>query len=131
MYQAASCTNNKQGSTIKLIQTWGLHVRGGGSVQLMVQLLRCCVCLVKGSLEPPEPSVGVNVSTFDGGCASMEAVWSSRESRLCFQIQLRKVFPSRWIGMSADELAALTTSKGTVELLSSLLQSILRARSRL
>ena len=90
-----------------------------GSAQLIVPSPDA-VLLVKRQLGAiQELSVGVNVSTFDE--------WMRDQWKLCgssdrlLSTTLRKVFFQQILdGMSADELGTLTTSKGTVELLSKL-----------
>lgn len=90
-----------------------------GSAQLIVPSSDT-VLLVKrqlGSIQ--ELSVGVNVSTFDEWMRDQWKLYGSSD-RL-FSNTLRKVFFQQILdGTSADELGTLTTSKGTVELLSKL-----------
>ena len=78
------------------------------------------VLLVKRQLGViQELSVGVNVSTFDEWMRDQWKLYGSSDRLL--SNTLRKVFFQQILdGMSADELGTLTTSKGTVELLSKL-----------
>ena len=78
------------------------------------------VLLVKRQLGAiQELSVGVNVSTFDEWMRDQWKLYGSSDRLL--SNTLRKVFFQQILdGMSADELGTLTTSKGTVELLSKL-----------
>ena len=90
-----------------------------GSVQLIVPSSDT-VLLVKRQLGAiQELSVGVNVSTFDEWMRDQWKLYGSSDRLL--SNTLRKVFFQQILdGMSADELGTLTTSKGTVELLSNL-----------
>ena len=90
-----------------------------GSVQLIVPSSDT-VLLVKRQLGAiQELSVGVNVSTFDEWMRDQWKLYGSSDRLL--SNTLRKVFFQQILdGMSADELGTLTTSKGTVELLSKL-----------
>ena len=78
------------------------------------------VLLVKRQLGAiQELSVGVNVSTFDEWMRDQWKLYGSSDRLL--SNTLRKVFFQQILdGTSADELGTLTTSKGTVELLSKL-----------
>ena len=78
------------------------------------------VLLVKRQLGAiQELSVGVNVSTFDEWMRDLWKLYGSSDRLL--SNTLRKVFFQQILdGMSADELGTVTTSKGTVELLSKL-----------
>ena len=90
-----------------------------GSAQLIV-LSSDTVLSVKRQLGAiQELSVGVNVSTFDEWMRDQWKLYGSSDRLL--SNTLRKVFFQQILdGMSADELGTLTTSKGTVELLSKL-----------
>ena len=90
-----------------------------GSVQLIVPFSDT-VLLVKRQLGAiQELSVGVNVSTFDEWMRDQWKLYGSSDRLL--SNTLRKVFFQQILdGTSADELGTLTTSKGTVELLSKL-----------
>ena len=90
-----------------------------GSAQLIVPSSDA-VLLVKRQLGAiQELSVGVNVSTFDEWVRDQWKLYGSSDRLL--SNTLRKVFFQQILdGMSADELGTLTTSKGTVELLSKL-----------
>ena len=90
-----------------------------GSVQLIVPSSDT-VLLVKRQLGAiQELSVGVNVSTFDEWMRDQWKLYGSSDRLL--SNTLRKVFFQQILdGTSADELGTLTTSKGTVELLSKL-----------
>ena len=90
-----------------------------GSVQLIVPSSDT-VLLVKRQLGAiQELSAGVNVSTFDEWMRDQWKLYGSSDRLL--SNTLRKVFFQQILdGMSADELGTLTTSKGTVELLSKL-----------
>ncbi|MBF4803523.1 MAG: hypothetical protein HXK24_06920, partial [Lancefieldella parvula] len=90
-----------------------------GSAQLIVPSPDA-VLLVKRQLGAiQELSVGVNVSTFDEWMRDQWKLYGSSDRLL--SNTLRKVFFQQILdGMSADELGTLTTSKGTVELLSKL-----------
>ena len=90
-----------------------------GSAQLIVPSSDA-VLLVKRQLGAiQELSVGVNVSTFDEWMRDQWKLYGSSDRLL--SNTLRKVFFQQILdGMSADELGTLTTSKGTVELLSKL-----------
>ena len=90
-----------------------------GSAQLIVPFSDA-VLLVKRQLGAiQELSVGVNVSTFDEWMRDQWKLYGSSDRLL--SNTLRKVFFQQILdGMSADELGTLTTSKGTVELLSKL-----------
>ena len=90
-----------------------------GSAQLIVPSSDA-VLLVKRQLGAiQELSVGVNVSTFDEWVRDQWKLYGSSDRLL--STTLRKVFFQQVLdGMSADELGTLTTSKGTVELLSKL-----------
>ena len=90
-----------------------------GSAQLIVPSSDT-VLLVKRQLGViQELSVGVNVSTFDEWMRDQWKLYGSSDRLL--SNTLRKVFFQQILdGMSADELGTLTTSKGTVELLSKL-----------
>lgn len=90
-----------------------------GSVQLIVPSSDT-VLLVKRQLGAiQELSVGVNVSTFDEWMRDQWKLYGNSDCLL--STTLRKVFFQQILdGMSADELGTLTTSKGTVELLSKL-----------
>ena len=90
-----------------------------GSAQLIVPSSDT-VLLVKRQLgDIQELSVGVNVSTFDEWMRNQWKLYGSSDRLL--SNTLRKVFFQQILdGMSADELSTLTTSKGTVELLSKL-----------
>ena len=90
-----------------------------GSAQLIVPSSDT-VLLVKRQLGAiQELSVGVNVSTFDEWMRDQWKLYGSSDRLL--SNMLRKVFFQQILdGMSADELGTLTTSKGTVELLSKL-----------
>ena len=90
-----------------------------GSAQLIVPSSDT-VLLVKRQLGAiQELSVGVNVSTFDEWMRDQWKLYGSSDRLL--SNTLRKVFFQQILdGMSADELSTLTTSKGTVELLSKL-----------
>ena len=90
-----------------------------GSAQLIVPSSDA-VLLVKRKLGAiQELSVGVNVSTFDEWMRDQWKLYGS--SNRLLSNTLRKVFFQQILdGMSADELGTLTTSKGTVELLSKL-----------
>lgn len=90
-----------------------------GSAQLIVPSSDT-VLLVKRQLGAiQELSVGVNVSTFDEWMRGQWKLYGSSDRLL--SNTLRKVFFQQILdGMSADELGTLTTSKGTVELLSKL-----------
>ena len=90
-----------------------------GSAQLIVPSSDA-VLLVKRKLGAiQELSVGVNVSTFDEWMRDQWKLYGSSDRLL--SNMLRKVFFQQILdGMSADELGTLTTSKGTVELLSKL-----------
>ncbi|MBF0922248.1 MAG: PD-(D/E)XK nuclease family protein [Atopobium sp.] len=90
-----------------------------GSAQLIVPSSDT-VLLVKRQLGAiQELSVGVNVSTFDEWMRDQWKLYGSSDRLL--SNTLRKVFFQQILdGMSADELGTLTTSKGTVELLSNL-----------
>ena len=90
-----------------------------GSAQLIVPSSDT-VLLVKRQLGAiQELSVGVNVSTFDEWMRDQRKLYGSSDRLL--SNTLRKVFFQQILdGMSADELSTLTTSKGTVELLSKL-----------
>ena len=90
-----------------------------GSAQLIVPSSDA-VLLVKRKLGAiQELSVGVNVSTFDEWMRDQWKLYGSSDRLL--SNTLRKVFFQQILdGMSADELSTLTTSKGTVELLSKL-----------
>ena len=90
-----------------------------GSAQLIVPSSDA-VLLVKRQLGAiQELSVGVNVSTFDEWMRDQWKLYGSSDRPL--SNTLRKVFFQQILdGMSADELGTLTTSKGTVELLSKL-----------
>ena len=78
------------------------------------------VLLVKRQLGAiQELSVGVNVSTFDEWMRDQWKLYGSSDRLL--SNTLREVFFQQILdGMSADELGTVTTSKGTVELLSKL-----------
>ena len=95
-----------------LLERWG-------SAQLIVPSSDA-VLLVKRKLGAiQELSVGVNVSTFDEWMRDQWKLYGSSDRLL--SNTLRKVFFQQILdGMSADELGTLTTSKGTVELLSKL-----------
>lgn len=90
-----------------------------GSAQLIVPSSDT-VLLVKRQLGAiQELSVGVNVSTFDEWMRDQWKLYGNSDRLL--STTLRKVFFQQILdGMSADELGTLTTSKGTVELLSKL-----------
>ena len=90
-----------------------------GSAQLIVPSSDT-VLLVKRQLGAiQELSVGVNISTFDEWMRDQWKLYGSSDRLL--SNTLRKVFFQQILdGMSADELGTLTTSKGTVELLSKL-----------
>lgn len=90
-----------------------------GSAQLIVPSSDT-VLLAKRQLGAiQELSVGVNVSTFDEWMRDQWKLYGSSDRLL--SNTLRKVFFQQILdGMSADELGTLTTSKGTVELLSKL-----------
>ena len=90
-----------------------------GSAQLIVPSSDT-VLLVKRQLGAiQELSVGVNVSTFDEWMRDQWKLYGSSDRLL--SATLRKVFFQQILdGMSVDELGTLTTSKGTVELLSKL-----------
>lgn len=90
-----------------------------GSAQLIVPSSDT-VLLVKRQLGAiQELSVGVNVSTFDEWMRDQWKLYGSSDRLL--SNTLRKVFFQQILdGTSADELGTLTTSKGTVELLSKL-----------
>jgi len=90
-----------------------------GSAQLIVPSSDA-VLLVKRKLGAiQELSVGVNVSTFDEWMRDQWKLYGSSDRLL--SNTLRKVFFQQILdGMSTDELGTLTTSKGTVELLSKL-----------
>ena len=90
-----------------------------GSAQLIVPSSDA-VLLVKRKLGAiQELSVGVNVSTFDEWMRDQWKLYGSSDRLL--SNTLRKVFFQQILDeMSADELGTLTTSKGTVELLSKL-----------
>ena len=90
-----------------------------GSAQLIVPSSDV-VLLVKRQLGAiQELSVGVNVSTFDEWMRDQWKLYGSSDRLL--SNTLRKVFFQQILdGTSADELDTLTTSKGTVELLSKL-----------
>ena len=90
-----------------------------GSAQLIVPSSDT-VLLVKRQLGAiQELSVGVNVSTFDEWMRDQWKLYGSSDRLL--STTLRKVFFQQILdGTSADELGTLTTSKGTVELLSKL-----------
>ena len=90
-----------------------------GSAQLIVPSSDT-VLLVKRQLGAiQELSVGVNVSTFDEWMRDQWKLYGSSDRLL--SNTLRKVFFQQILdGMSPDELGTLTTSKGTVELLSKL-----------
>ena len=90
-----------------------------GSAQLIVPSSDT-VLLVKRQLGAiQELSVGVNVSTFDEWMRDQWKLYGSSDRLL--SNTLRKVFLQQILdGTSADELGTLTTSKGTVELLSKL-----------
>lgn len=90
-----------------------------GSAQLIVPSSDT-VLLVKRQLGAiQELSVGVNVSTFDEWMRDLWKLYGTSDRLL--SPTLRKVFFQQILdGMSADELGTLTTSKGTVELLSKL-----------
>ena len=90
-----------------------------GSAQLIVPSSDT-VLLVKRQLGAiQELSVGVNVSTFDEWMRNQWKLYGSSDRLL--SNTLRKVFFQQILDeMSADELGTLTTSKGTVELLSKL-----------
>ena len=90
-----------------------------GSAQLIVPSSDA-VLLVKRQLGAiQELSVGVNVSTFDEWMRDQWKLYGSSDRLL--SNTLRKVFFQQILdGTSADELGTLTTSKGTVELLSKL-----------
>lgn len=90
-----------------------------GSAQLIVPSSDA-VLLVKRKLGAiQELSVGVNVSTFDEWMRDQWKLYGS--SNRLLSNTLRKVFFQQILdGTSADELGTLTTSKGTVELLSKL-----------
>ena len=90
-----------------------------GSAQLIVPSSDA-VLLVKRKLGAiQELSVGVNVSTFDEWMRDQWKLYGS--SGRLLSNTLRKVFFQQILdGTSADELGTLTTSKGTVELLSKL-----------
>ena len=90
-----------------------------GSAQLIVPSPDA-VLLVKRQLGAiQELSVGVNVSTFDEWMRDQWKLYGSSDRLL--SNTLRKVFFQQILdGTSADELGTLTTSKGTVELLSKL-----------
>ena len=90
-----------------------------GSAQLIVPSSDA-VLLVKRKLGAiQELSVGVNVSTFDEWMRDQWKLYGSSDRLL--SNTLRKVFFQQILDeMSADELDTLTTSKGTVELLSKL-----------
>ena len=90
-----------------------------GSAQLIVPSSDV-VLLVKRQLGAiQELSVGVNVSTFDERMRDQWKLYGSSDRLL--SNTLRKVFFQQILdGTSADELDTLTTSKGTVELLSKL-----------
>lgn len=90
-----------------------------GSAQLIVPSSDT-VLLVKRQLGAiQELSVGVNVSTFEEWMRDQWKLYGSSDRLL--SNTLRKVFFQQILdGMSADELGTLTTSKGTVELLSKL-----------
>ena len=90
-----------------------------GSAQLIVPSPDA-VLLVKRQLGAiQELSVGVNVSTFDEWMRDQWKLYGNSDRLL--STTLRKVFFQQILdGMSADELGTLTTSKGTVELLSKL-----------
>ena len=95
-----------------LLERWG-------SAQLIVPSSDA-VLLVKRKLGAiQELSVGVNVSTFDEWMRDQWKLYGSSDRLL--SNTLRKVFFQQILDeMSADELGTLTTSKGTVELLSKL-----------
>ena len=90
-----------------------------GSAQLIVPSSDA-VLLVKRQLGAiQELSVGVNVSTFDEWMRDQWKLYGSSDRLL--SNTLRKVFFQQILdGTSADDLGTLTTSKGTVELLSKL-----------
>ncbi len=90
-----------------------------GSAQLIVPSSDA-VLLVKRQLGAiQELSVGVNVSTFDEWMRDQWKLYGNSDRLL--SATLRKVFFQQILdGTSADELGSLTTSKGTVELLSKL-----------
>ena len=90
-----------------------------GSAQLIVPSPDA-VLLVKRQLGAiQELSVGVNVSTFDEWMRDQWKLYGNSDRLL--STTLRKVFFQQILdGMPADELGTLTTSKGTVELLSKL-----------
>lgn len=90
-----------------------------GSAQLIVPSSDT-VLLVKRQLGAiQELSVGVNVSTFDEWMRDQWKLYGSSDHLL--SNTLRKVFFQQILdGTSADDLGTLTTSKGTVELLSKL-----------
>ena len=90
-----------------------------GSAQLIVPSSDT-VLLVKRQLGAiQELSVGVNVSTFDEWMRDQWKLYGSSDRLL--SNTLRKVFFQQILdGTSADDLGTLTTSKGTVELLSKL-----------
>ena len=90
-----------------------------GSAQLIVPSSDA-VLLVKRQLGAiQELSVGVNVSTFDEWMRDQSKLYGNSDRLL--STTLRKVFFQQVLdGMSTDELGTLTTSKGTVELLSKL-----------
>ena len=90
-----------------------------GSAQLIVPSSDT-VLLVKRQLGAiQELSVGVNVSTFDEWVRDQWKLYGNSDRLL--STTLRKVFFQQVLdGMPADELGTLTTSKGTVELLSKL-----------
>lgn len=90
-----------------------------GSAQLIVPSSDA-VLLVKRKLGAiQELSVGVNVSTFDEWMRDQWKLYGSSD-RLLSNTLCKVFFQQILDGMSADELGTLTTSKGTVELLSKL-----------
>ena len=90
-----------------------------GSAQLIVPSSDT-VLLVKRQLGAiQELSVGVNVSTFDEWMRDQWKLYGSSD-RLLSNTLCKVFFQQILDGMSADELGTLTTSKGTVELLSKL-----------
>ena len=108
----AFLSNSVQGQLRASLERWG-------SAQLIVPSSDA-VLLVKRQLGAiQELSVGVNVSTFDEWMRDQWKLYGSSDRLL--SATLRKVFFQQILdGMSVDELGTLTTSKGTVELLSKL-----------
>ena len=90
-----------------------------GSAQLIVPSSDTVLSVKRQLGAIQELSVGVNVSTFDEWMRDQWKLYGSSDRLL--SNTLRKVFFQQILdGMSADELGTLTTSKGTVELLSKL-----------